>query len=43
MTNVLQGHSNNFHTRASYFVTPGNISVSISKFMRYMKNPILMK
>ncbi|KGQ81503.1 hypothetical protein MEO_05485 [Candida albicans P94015] len=39
LTNVLQGHSNNFHTRASYFVTPGNISVSISKFMRYMKNP----
>ena len=39
MTNVLQGHSNNFHTRASYFVTQVTYRYLYQKFMRYMKNP----
>lgn len=37
-TNVLQGHSNNFHTITNYFVTPGTIWASISKFMQYMEH-----
>ncbi|EER36190.1 conserved hypothetical protein [Candida tropicalis MYA-3404] len=37
VSNVLTGHSNNFHSTSEYFVTPSPIWMSISKFIEQVE------